>query len=380
MAHPQNIVDTAHTLSLSDLTMFAPAYIATRTTMALFSSPGTGKTSWVRNTMRGLVAQHYNVPVTDVALLEYELPTVKSPDLRGFLVPVGAEDGSYHSVYAVPPMIHDVESSGCEYGIILIDEITKGTRDTSNGIAPLMEDHVLGGHPLPDGWHVVVCGNYTTDKSGDIEMPGFQRNRCAFVHIRTDMDALIMWARREHIAESFIAAVEYLTVDAFAHAVPKGQVQFPTPRTVMGKAYPFIAAMLGDAVDEWDVASIQRGLLPLVGAEYAKGLADFYAFGKDLPKLADIDRDPENCKVPSRGQHAALALLKGRILQTMTPENVIARLTYIQRIPAGDIRATMLDQIQKGGYMLYLENTPEGKALLKSPEIKTLMKVAAGKV
>ena len=130
-------------------------------------------------------------------------------------------------------------------------------------------------------------------------MPGFHINRGAHIDIKTCMDSLADFCRDEGISEEYISMIEFLGADAFAAAVPKEPIQFATPRTVVGKAYPYLCAMLGDDVSQWDVDSVRRGLAPLVGAEYAKGMVDYFAYGKDIPTMDQIDRDPEGTPVPT---------------------------------------------------------------------------------
>jgi len=368
-------------MSLAELEFYGKGYIATRQSPHLMSRPGTGKTTFARTIWCQMIADHYGVDISEVGLVECELPTVIAPDLRGFLVPVPKDPGNpeagYYSFYADPAMIQQVFATGKKYGLIIIDETSKGTLDTINGTATLKEDHQLAGHSLPEGWHVIFMGNYSEDRSGDMKMPGFHINRGPLIHVKTCIDALGAFCRREGIAEEYISMLEYMGADAFAQAVPKDQVQFATPRTVVGKAYDYLKAMLGNDMANWDIDKVRKGLSPIVGFEYAKGMADFYRFGKELPPLADIDRDPENCVIPEH--KAALAILKGRLLDTMSEDNVGGRLIYMSRVSAGDIKATFVAAVKRGPFMLYI-NGPQGKAVRALPGIKKLLEIAEGKV
>src|SRR6266516_5490374 len=113
-----------------------------KTTTILWSPPGTGKSSLVKQVAKKL----------GIDLIDLRLPQLEPSDLRG--IPVPNHETKRIDWYAPAYLT----SKG--NGILFLDEIEKAPVSVKNASLELILDRSLGAYSLPEGWSIVCAGNY----------------------------------------------------------------------------------------------------------------------------------------------------------------------------------------------------------------------------
>jgi len=321
--------------------------------LELKSGPGVGKSSTVRDYCAAM-ARQTNEPV---GLTLTMLATIQSVDVRGFMLPQKATDGSIRpvTVFSVPPWFPTAINTEVflpdgsvlppgqwtgpvpAIGIVFLDEWGQGEDDVKKAAAELLLHGQVGTDRLADGWRVVAASNRMSDRAGVVRPLTFITNRRVELSIEADPATWQEWAaaqtpqlRPHHLTMSFAHRQPDLV---FRDAVPAGDAPFCTPRALVLMDRDLMALRSPEDVraDRLPMDPIAREVCAgwIGGGESAQFFTHI-RFADELPDIDDIVRDPTKAKLPPRrdGQMVAAFMLASHL----TEKNAMPILRYIERM------------------------------------------------
>lgn len=315
------------------------------------SGPGIGKSEGVVQETQEL-AKILGEPVGIVVEM---LASYSSVDVRGFMLPVKAADGTLDTIWSTPswyPKIQNmrvVEPNGTWHemgewkgavprvGNLFLDEFAQAEEEVQKPAAELILNGRVGTSVLPRGWQVISAGNRVSDRSGVMRELMFLVSRRCRLAISASVPAWLDWASRQPDHNR----PHYMTVSfaqkepdiVFRDRVPDGTDPFCTPRTLclMDKD---LQALRSDADLEHDripTDNIAREVCAgWIGDGAAAQFFTFLKYADELPDLEDIERDPAKAKLP-KGQDAQMVCAY-MLAHRVTEENSSAIVKYITRL------------------------------------------------
>ena len=192
-----------------------------------------------------------------VGLVTQMIATIQSVDMRGFMIPEKATDGTIRpvTVFSVPPWYPAKHNTTVFYpdgtysppgtwtgdlpevGVVFLDEWGQGEDDVKKAAAELMLNGRVGDDQLPVGWRIIAASNRLSDRSGVLRALPFITNRRLELNISPDLNTWNDWVnslpptkRPHHMTVSFANRQPELV---FRDEVPAGDAPFCTPRTLM---------------------------------------------------------------------------------------------------------------------------------------------------
>src|SRR5215471_1076979 len=228
--------------------------VAARQPVFIWSSPGAGKSSIVRQ-----LAESLKVPLKDVRAL-----LLDPIDLRG--LPFLAPDGQ--AKWATPDFLpRDGE------GILFLDELNAAPAMVQAGCYQLVLDRKLGEYTLPDGWAIVAAGNRDSDRAATNRMPTPLRNRFVHLEFEVDLQEWCEWAIQNGIRPEVIAFLRFRP--ELLSAFDRDQHAFPSPRS-----WEFVSRILASSPDKTVEHELFAGA---VGAGAATEFSGFVRMFRELP-------------------------------------------------------------------------------------------------
>lgn len=144
---------------------------AKKKTIFLHGAPGIGKSTAIHDAAKQLSKKYGE----EFGVIDIRLSQLDPTDLGGIPVP---KDNKMHRYY---PAWWPTEGKG----ILLFDEMNKGTPSTQAAAYQMVLDRRMGDIPLGDGWIIVAAGNRSTDRVTVFEMDSALRNRFA-MHLEVE--------------------------------------------------------------------------------------------------------------------------------------------------------------------------------------------------
>lgn len=319
--------------------------------MHLVSGPGMGKSDGTRQYCEAL-AKQTNKPV---GIVTFMLATISSVDVRGFLLPSKAANGTIDSTFSTPPWFPtNANTAVCEpdgtwhepgswreavpeAGVLFLDEFSQAEDDVKKPAAELVYKGEVGTTRLPGHWRVVSAGNRLSDRSGVLRELMFLVNRRCQLNIDAHLPSWLNWAnalppeRRPHYLTLSFAQKNPDLV--FRDAVPAGTDPFCTPRTLCLMDQD-LAALRSDADKRAD-----RLPLDPIAREVAAGwigqgeAAQFFThlkYADELPDVSDIEKDPEKAKLPANKD--AQMVCGYMLAHNLTDKNAPQIMKYLKRM------------------------------------------------
>jgi|GEM_PF-1563497 len=296
-------------------------YFNANVALEIKSSPGTGKSEFIRYMQRKLSDRDGFEWGLGVAFLATYTPI----DLMGYMVPQKVmietlgEDGTVaqserlRAVYTDPPWLY------CEKGrplnsykraIFFMDEYDKAEPDVKKTAAELMLHGAIGPHRLNKTVARVAASNRNKDRSGSTKGFDFVINRRGELDVTNSFNGWEKWALRAGLPPIFIMYAKKYASTVFSDGVPKEQGPWPTPRSyvmavkfLMQRAQALASA--GTPMGNYGVddrlqrAIIEQELSGLIGPAASTELCTWLAMRNNTPDFADIVKDPVNTPVPS---------------------------------------------------------------------------------
>ena len=320
-------------------------HLETGTPAILAGPPGVGKTEAV---VDGAAARGHGAVLMN-------LTTILPPDLIGLQV---MADGATR--FAPPFWRREIEETGCETGVLVVDELGAAEPDAIKAAAQLFGERRVGPHRLPDGWIAVGLTNRVEDRAMSRALPAHVYNRVALYDVQPDPEGWTQWARTRGVPTLLIAwATGEGEPFVFAGEVPKTPGPFATPRSLVRAGQVWRAATAREGARVYadglgEIATIHERLGGFLGSDAAASLIRFAEFGREVPEFDAILEDPGGAPVPANpGALVILSeILISRTLREMDPGRADVLLSalqaYVPRLPAairGAVAYGILDAV-----------------------------------
>lgn len=258
--------------------------------------PGIAKTAMVRegaNTLSKKLGEY-------VAVRELHLASMSEVDVRGYLVPYTAGDGSQHSRFTKPEFFAAVEQH--PRGILFLDEFPQATHEVQKSVAPLILEGRIGEYILPPGWSVMLAGNGIEDNAGANTLLSHIINRICLVDvIAPDVDSWVLWAMTSNELPPELIAFAKIRPDVvFKSDIPGvADTAYCTPRSLhaLGKISLSYPGGVRQMVDEPLGLALMQGT---IGVGPAGELAALVRTAINLPSFEDVVAAPGKTAVPSK--------------------------------------------------------------------------------
>jgi hypothetical protein len=236
--------------------------------------------------------------------------------------------------------------------VLLIDEYTKAPQSIQNVLHTTFEVYKprLGDIPMPEGSIVIITGNLSSDGVGD-NIKGHTLNRITRVRIsKPTAEEWLMWAAENDIDPVMMAWVNQYphcmasyTDDAqkdnpYIYNPRKPQVSYFSPRSAERGSNIIKARHL------FDTDSLICALAGTIGESAARDMQAFIEFQDQLPKRAEIIKDPLHCRLPEGA--GATAVMTYNMLTSIDKSCVDAYMDYAERL-APEWQATLCISIAK---------------------------------
>src|SRR6516225_621477 len=276
--------------------------VAARQPVFIWSSPGAGKSSIVRQ-----LAESLKVPLQDVRAL-----LLDPVDLRG--LPFLGSDG--RSKWATPEFLPQDGT-----GILFLDELNAAPAMVQASCYQLVLDRKLGEYSLPDRWAIIAAGNRDSDRAVTTRMPTPLRNRFVHLEFEVDLQEWSEWAIQGGIRPEVIAFLRFR--QELLNAFDRDANAFPSPRS-----WEFVSRILAAGPDQ----SVEHELF--AGAVGAGAATEFSAFLKTFRELPNIDAILVNpLKEPVPENAAAQYAVASALAHCASDTNFDRICAYLGRMP-----------------------------------------------
>lgn len=304
----------------------------------LEGEPGIGKSS-IMKMLRAMHGDKYNT---------YVYFDCANKDLGDVVMPMPNRDTKETDYF--PNAVFQMRSGKPMF--IMLDEYTKAPQPVQNMLHPLFEVHNprLGDIPLPKGSIVFLTGNLSGDGVGD-NIKGHSLGRITRVRVakpvapewlewaaKNDIDPVVMaWVDQyPHCMESYTDAAQ--KDNPYIYNPRKPQVSYFSPRSAERASNTIKARYL------FDTNSLICALAGTIGESAARDMQAFIEFQDQLPKRAEIIKDPLHCRLPEGA--GATAVMTYNMLTSIDKSCVDAYMDYAERL-APEWQATLCISIAK---------------------------------
>ena len=292
-------------ISIAELTFIAQTNLAAKCwqPMILLGSPGTAKTTWVKDVLPGLYADSLGVSVDDIGF-EIERPARRDAvEMAGICLPNNDDNGELITTFSKPPIITAIEKKGKTYGIILVDEIA-AARDPEQKVwrdAFDPAEHSIGGWDLPAGWIVIGTGNRAQDKSGSGRLMAHLINVALVFNIEFKISGLVRWWKENNGNPIVIECAEaHAEQQFFADSVPAEDIAFCSPRSLFRASQHLDAFIASNEFTGIIPPLMERMLAANIGPGAASTVVQWVAQRDHVPTAEQVLADPESAKVPDQ--------------------------------------------------------------------------------
>lgn len=301
----------------------------TRTPVTLSGSPGIGKSDMV-HTLPKILSDKLGVEFGHVTV---EASTLDSPDVIGFLVPQKNAEGEAIARYTKPDIIRQIELSGCDHGILFIDEIGQADALVQKALASLFIEGKLGEYRIPEGWMVISATNRIEDRAGVTKELSHFTNRQCKVEIEANTEDWTAWARENGVHHMAIAFANFRPAVVMTSEVPAKPGPYCTPRSFTNAA-KFLRNMIDHDEDELPSDEVTQAIVSgYIGEASSAELFGFLKVHEHLPTFADILKDPMKAKLPPKENLAASYAAAALVIAKADATNVDPAFTYCTRLP-----------------------------------------------
>jgi hypothetical protein len=279
------------------------SYVKAKLPVAIWGSPGIGKSDIVRQ-----CGQRLGLPVRDVRAV-----LLDPVDLRGLPY---VQNGV--SKWAVPDFL---PQSGA--GILFLDELNRAPGMVQNACLQLVLDRALGDYRLPADWSILTALNRESDGGGVNKMNSALTSRFAtHFELTPDVDDWSKWAIGAGIEPVLIAFLRYRP--ELLHAFDRNARTFPCPRTW---------AFVDSITKQHPPVDLE---LPMIAGSVGQGAAvEYLAFLKlyrSLPSLDAILLNPTGTPVPHEA--SSLYAVACGLARRANAGNMGRVIKYFDRLPA----------------------------------------------
>lgn len=286
-------------MKLSDVARVLQSVMpTTNRPVALWSQPGVGKSSVVRQ-----VADSLGISLVTVMGSQFD-----PVDLRG--IP-SVKNGK--TTWCPPDFL---PTSGS--GILFLDEMGQADQDVQKIFAQLCLDRRLGEYVMPEGWKVVAASNRVEDRAGVGRVLTHLLNR--FIHIDVDVSTQDWqdWA---------VAAGVVPEVRAFINYRPNLLMQFDPTTNARSFASPRSWHMVSDQMPHLPNDLLFDVVKGTVGEGPASEFVGFLQLYQKLPDIDAVIANPNSFQVPKEPAvlYALIGAIGERIRSKKAPPASLAK-------------------------------------------------------
>jgi len=341
--------------------------------------PGCGKSALVEGVLPGVLEEHFfpsaepterparpNThwsPCGTVAVVTEILSTVESTDVRGFAMPVkDRETGAYETAWIMPALVRSEQwayAQGAKIVVFFFDELPQCDTSTQKAVVDIMLNGRIGEYGLRRTTWCIGAGNRTQDMAGANRLLSILRNRVVNFDAEMPLKPWLKWALAHKMSPVIADFLEFRP-DLLAEVQPTKDGAFLTHRS-MTQASNLVNAMkrvhgITDPMGLPDDDFTRDAVAGTIGEAAQVELYAYVADAAELPKLDEIIKDPEGCKVPDSehlsAQYAAAQMLK----RGATQHNVVQLWTYAERLMK-DMQAKIANDLLENQFGGVLFNT-----------------------
>ena len=324
---------------------------ATKRPLMLYSSPGVGKTSAVKEAAEQWAAQLGRPFPVYTFIGSIHEPT----DLIGIPFP----DAKKTSVKWLAPDFLPTKQDA--FGVLFYDEFAQSDQAMQKAMLGSMFERKLGSHKIPDGIAIVAAGNRLQDKAGTNRVITPALNRLIHIDVEPNHEEWLSWAA---------GAGVHPVVMAYIHSSPKSlnnfdpkadERAFATPRT-----WEYASDILKTSPSESDRRVLLAGT---VGPGHAAELETHIRYANQLPDLDALLKDPTGGRVPK--EPAVMIHLLANLVSRFAADEKVGRpaVKYMGRpdVPTEmmAVGTKMMASVDIKRYANKLQSSPEFMAVGK---------------
>lgn len=259
-----------------------------RRTLCIESSPGTGKTSIVRQAASELEVPYHEIHLPTSLVEDFGIPTLQGGKVR----------------YSLPEWF-PVRGFAPDNGILCFDDRNQASPDLQKVLANICQARTLHGVPMAN-WMVISTGNRRSDGAGAGKVLTHLRNRETVINYDVSIKDWNRWAASSgihHLLPTFFNWQPSM-LNSFD---PKRDIN-PTPRAWAEGVAPFLNI---------DPSLRTEMFMGAVGEEAALSFLSFMDVADKLFDIGLIFADPSTAPVPTElpVKHAVC----GKLIETLTP-------------------------------------------------------------
>ena len=299
-------------VKISQAVRMITAAIQANVVPMLKGSPGTGKSQIVYQ-----IAEAYNLDVIDIRLSQCD-PT----DLAGF---PSIEGGKADYVpMAHFPIVGDPLPKGKAGWLLFLDESTSAPPAIQAAAYKLVLDRMVGTHHLHKNVAMVLAGNLETDGAIVHPMSTALQSRLLHLELVVDVPEWLEWAYAHDMHHRITDYIKFKGTNLYTFSADHTDCTYACPRT-----WEFANRLL--KVMDFN----SKDLLPTLAGTISEGVArEFLSFCEiydDLPKMKDIEANPETIRVPQ--MPSILFALIGSIANIINEDNATGLMKFVNRLP-----------------------------------------------
>lgn len=289
-------VQKPYSITADKIVDLVPAFYHSKRVPLFRGRPGIAKTAMVREAAAFIARKLGEY----VAVRELHLASLSEVDVRGYLVPYTAADGTQHSRFTKPEFWSTVEQH--PRGILFLDEFPQATHEVQKAVAPLILEGRIGEYILPPGWSVMLAGNGLEDNAGANTLLSHIVNRVTLIDVTAPaVDDWVVWATNsQELPPELIAFAKIRPEAVFDTKIPEvADAAYCTPRSLhaLGKIALHYPGGIRQMVDETAGLAIMQGA---IGVGAAGELAALIRTAINLPTFEEVCAAPGKTPVPSK--------------------------------------------------------------------------------
>jgi len=164
-------------MSIQETLDYVKSFLLPHHTLCLAANHGVGKSSIVKKEMREVLAAKHGVPVEEFMVIDRRASQLDPSDLIGgtwnvggqtfnappYWLPVAEADQQWLSDRLKQAGREWVPFNTSKYGILFLDEITRGSKIVQQALFELILDQSIHGIHIPDTWYVICAINDNGD-------------------------------------------------------------------------------------------------------------------------------------------------------------------------------------------------------------------------
>ena len=208
-------------------------------------------------------------------------------------------------------------------GIVLLDEITRGSAMVQNALLQFTLNRRIGDHKLPAAWMVFAASNRAGDGGGVTRMNSALAERFIHLNMEADLDEWCQWAIAADVHPLVIAFLRYRS-ELFQTFDPAETVN-ANPR-----AWYFASELLKQSPSLDVELALTAGT---VGYGTAGELLAFVRTWRRCPSVDAILLNPTTAPVPQPHEASALYAVTANLARRMDADNADTIAAYLDRLP-----------------------------------------------